>query len=103
VAIAEAKARTAAHRLQVLRDRALPASRRSFDVAEAGFESGRTDLMTVLDTRRSVVDVERDIVMARSDLDHALTDLETAVGIEIAVRPLRALDPKALDGGGDVH
>jgi cobalt-zinc-cadmium efflux system outer membrane protein len=103
VVIAETKARTAAHRLLVLRDRALPASRRSFDVAEAGFESGRTDLMTVLDTRRSVVDVERDIVMARSDLEHALTDLETAVGSEIAVRPLQALDPKELERGTDDH
>lgn len=99
VVTAEAKSRSAAYRLQVLRDRTLPASRRSFEVAEAGFESGRTDLMTVLDARRSVVDVDQEIVMSRSDLDRALTDLEAAVGMEIPTRPLGPLDEKQLPGG----
>ena len=103
VVTAESKARSAAYRLQVLRDRTLPASRRSFDVAQSGFESGRIDLMTVLDARRSVVDVEHEIVMARSDLDHALTDLEAAVGTEIPLRPLGPFDPKRFIGGSDVH
>ncbi len=99
VVTAESKARSAAYRLQVLRDRTLPASRRSFDVAQAGFESGKTDLMTVLDARRTVVDVEHDIVMALSDLDHALTDLEAAVGSEIPLKPLNQFDEKLLNGG----
>lgn len=103
VVTAESKARSAAYRLQVLRDRTLPASRRAFDAAETGFESGRTDLMTVLDARRMVVDVEHEIVMAASDLDHALTDLEAAVGTEIPLRPLGPFDPKRLNGGSDVH
>jgi outer membrane protein TolC len=103
VVTAEAKARSAAYRLQVLRDRTLPASHRSFEVAQSGFESSRMDLMTVLDTRRSVVDVEHDIVMARSDLDHALTDLEAAVGTEIPLKPLKPLDDKQFPGGNNVH
>jgi outer membrane protein TolC len=103
VVTAESTARSAAYRLEVLRDHTLPASRRSFDVAEAGFESGRIDLMTVLDTRRSAVDVEHDIVMARSALEHALTDLEAAVGTEIPLVPLRQLDDKQLKGGDLVH
>jgi outer membrane protein TolC len=103
VVTAESKARSAAYRLQVLRDRTLPASRRSFEVAQAGFESGRIDLMTVIDARRSVVDVEREIVMARSDLDHALTDLEAAVGTEIPLKPLKPFDDKQLNGGDRVH
>jgi len=103
VVTAEAKARSAAYRLQVLRDRTLPASRHSFEVAQSGFESNRMDLMTVLDTRRSVVDVEHDIVMARSDLDHALTDLEAAVGAEIPLKPLKPLDDKQFTGGDRVH
>jgi len=103
VVTAESKARSAAYRLQILRDRTLPASRRSFEVAQAGFESGRIDLMTVIDTRRSVVDVEHEIVMARSNLDHALTDLEAAVGTEIPLRPLKPLDDRQLDGGEHVH
>ena len=99
VVTAEAKSRSAAYRLQVLRDKTLPAGRRSFEVAQSGFESGRTDLMTVLDARRSVVDVDQEIVMARSDLDRALTDLEAAVGTEIPTRPLDPLDEKQLPGG----
>jgi outer membrane protein TolC len=88
VVVAEANARSAASRFQVLRDRALPASQRSLEVAQAGYESGRTDFMTVLDARRSVVDVENEIVMARATLAHALTDLEAAVGADIPLRPL---------------
>jgi outer membrane protein TolC len=103
VVTAEANARSAAYRLQVLRDRTLPASRRSFDVAQAGFESGRIDLMTVLDARRSVVDVEHDVVMARSELDHALTDLEAAVGTELPLKPLAPLDDKQPKGGDHAH
>ena len=103
VVTAETKARSAAYRLEILRDRTLPASRRSFEVAQAGFESGRMDLMTVLDTRRSVVDVEHDIVMARTDLDRALTDLEAAVGTEIPLRPLKPIDDKQLNGADHVH
>ncbi len=34
-------------------------------------------------------------------LEGVLTDLEAAVGTEIPLRPLGALDPKQLDGGGD--
>jgi outer membrane protein TolC len=103
VVTAEANARSAAYRLMVLRDRTLPASRRSFEVAEAGFESGRTDLMTVLDARRSIVDVEHEIVMARSDLEHALTDLESAVGTEVPLKPLTQLDDKSPKGGDRGH
>jgi outer membrane protein TolC len=102
VVTAESKARSAAYRLQVLRDRTLPASRRAFEVVEAGFESGRTDLMTVLDARRAMVDVEQEIVMARSDLEHALTDLEAAVGADVPTRPLGTLGANPL-GGSHAH
>jgi cobalt-zinc-cadmium efflux system outer membrane protein len=97
VVAAEAAAQTAALRLQVLRERALPASQRSFDVARAGFETGRTDLTAVLDARRAVFDLEREIIAARSDLDRGLTDLEAAVGAEVPLRPLGKLDPNDLE------
>ena len=97
VVAAEAAAQTAALRLQVLRERALPASQRSFDVARAGFETGRTDLTAVLDARRAVFELEREIIAARSDLDRALTDLEAAVGAEVPLRPLGNLDPNDLE------
>jgi outer membrane protein TolC len=100
VATAEAKVRAGALRLQALRDRAAPASRRAFDVVWAGYESSRTDILTLLSVRRSVVDVEREIIMARASLDHALAELDAAVGVEVPRRPLGALDPHAMEGGG---
>lgn len=102
VAAAEANTRAAALRLQALRDRALPASRRSFDVAWAGYEAARTDVLTLLSTRRAVVDVEREIVMARASLDHALADLDAAVGVPVPRRLLGPLNPTDLENGGDV-
>ncbi|HEY3592503.1 MAG TPA: TolC family protein [Polyangiaceae bacterium] len=99
VVTAESKARSAAYRVKILRDRTLPASRRAFEIIEAGFESGRTDLMTILDARRAVVDVEQQIVMGRADLSHALTDLEAAVGAPVATRPIGAV----VQGGDHVQ
>lgn len=96
VATQEANVRAAAARLSTLRDRALPASKRSFDVAWSGYEAARTDVLTLLSTRRTVVDVETEIVAARSVLDHALTDLDAAVGVEVPRKPLP-------EGGSDAR
>ena len=101
VVAADATTRTSAVRLQILRDQALPASRRSFDVARAGFESGRIDLTAVLDARRAVFEIEREAIAARADLERALTDLEAAVGAEVPLRPLGPLDAHQLEGGTD--
>ena len=100
VATADANVRAGALRLQALRDRALPASRRALDVVWAGYESSRTDILTLLSVRRSVVDLENDIIMARASLDHALAELDAAVGVEVPRRPLGVLDPRVLEGAG---
>jgi outer membrane protein, heavy metal efflux system len=101
VAMADTNMRAAALRLSALRDRALPASRRSFDAAWAGYEAARTDVLTLLASRRAVVDVESEIVAARAALDHALAELDAAVGTEVPRRALGPLDPAAFDGGAD--
>lgn len=93
----EANVRAAGLRLVTLRDRALPASRRSFEVAWAGYEAGRTDVLTLLSTRRAVVDVETEIIAARASLDHGLADLEAATGTELPRRKLTA------EGATDGH
>jgi outer membrane protein, heavy metal efflux system len=91
VVTAESNARAAALRLQVERDRVLPATKRAFDLAWGGYESGRTDLLTLLAARRAVVDAEHDVVMSRAALDHALADLDAAVGVPVPRRPLGPL------------
>ena len=89
VATSEANTRSAAIRLQLLRDRALPASRRGLDAAMAGYTSGRVDILTVLNARRAFIEVEMDIVAARSSLDHALAELDAAAGAPVPRKPLR--------------
>ncbi len=101
VAMADANMRASGLRLQALRDRALPASRRSFDAAWAGYEAGRTDVLTLLMAQRAVVDVESDIVVARATLDHALAELDASVGLAVPRRALGPLDPAVLEDGGD--
>jgi outer membrane protein TolC len=101
VAMADANMRASALRLQALRDRALPASKRSFEAAWAGYEAGRTDVLTLLFAQRSVVDVESEIVVARASLDHALADLDASVGVALPRRPLGPLDVAALEEGAD--
>jgi outer membrane protein, heavy metal efflux system len=101
VATAEANVRASGLRLQALQDRALPASHRAFDIAWAGYESARTDILALLTARRSVVDVESEIVVARASLDHALAELDAAVGAPVPRRALGALDPKVLDDRSD--
>jgi outer membrane protein, heavy metal efflux system len=95
VVTAESNVRAAALRLQVQRERVLPATKRAFSLAWGGYEGGRTDLLTLLAARRSVVDAEHDVVMSRALLDHALADLDAAVGVPV---PRRPLGPLAADG-----
>ncbi|MEO6419021.1 MAG: TolC family protein [Polyangiaceae bacterium] len=98
VVTAESRAQSAAYRLQVMRDRVLPATKRALDVARDGYESGRTDELTILAAARAVVDVEHDLVMDRATLDHALADLDAAVGVSV---PLVPLGPFEQPRGGD--
>ena len=100
VAMADMNMRASALRLQALRDRALPASRRSFEALWAGYEAGRTDVLTLLMARRSVVDIESEVVVARASLDHALAELDASVGVDVPRRTLGPLDPAALTEGG---
>jgi outer membrane protein, heavy metal efflux system len=89
LAAAIANAHSAAQRLIVLMRRALPATRRAYDAAWSGFESGRGDALLALAAERSVVDTNEQVVMTRAALDHAMADLDAAVGEAV---PRKALD-----------
>jgi outer membrane protein TolC len=79
----------------------LPASKRSFEAVWGGYETARTDMLTLLMARRAVVDIESDMIVARASLDHALAELDATVGSEVPRRPLGPLDPAALGEGAD--
>lgn len=89
VAEADAEARTQALRLKILEDQVLPATKRSLDVALAGYEAAKGDLVMLLVARRAVIDTELQIVFSHAALEHALVDLEAAVGVEVPRIPLR--------------
>ncbi len=103
VTMADVNMRASALRLQALRDRALPASERSFDAAWAAYEAGRTDVLTLLSARRAIVDVQSEIVVARANLDHALAELDAAVGVPVPRRPLGTLPSGAIHDDGVEH
>lgn len=92
VATSEAGVRAQASRLVTLRDRALPASKRAFEVTWSGYEASRGDVLSVVSAHRAIVDVENEVVEARAALEHALADLDAAVGTEVPRRPLVASD-----------
>lgn len=75
-------------RLGALRDTLLPASVRAFQAATSGYDSGRTDILTLIAARRSVVEVEIDIVDARAALQHAMVELDWAAGAPVRRAPL---------------
>lgn len=88
VVTSDANGRSAALRLQILRDKVLPATKRALDVALSGYESSRTELTAVLNARKAVIETEMDLLMSRSSLDHALADLDAAVGKTVPRAPL---------------
>ena len=88
VATASASVRAAGLRLQVMRDRVLPASERALQAAWTGYESGRADIRTLLAAESAIVDAREAVVTARATLDHALADLDAAVGAPVPRRPL---------------
>ncbi len=104
VALADTNMRAAALRVQALRDRALPASRRGFDAMWAGYEAGLTEVLALLMAQRNVIDVESELVAAKASLGHALAELEASVGVEVPRHTLGALESNSfLDRGNASH
>lgn len=87
-AVLTTQAKRAEQHYLLLGERALPASLRARDAAEAGYAAGKTDLLTWLRTARAVVDVETEIVTARASLERALFDLDFAAGGRLPRAPL---------------
>lgn len=72
----------------LLGEKALPASLRAREAAEAGYVSGKSDALAWLLAARAVASVQLDIVMARASLDRALADLDFAAGGRLPREPL---------------
>lgn len=80
---------SAAERYRVLIGEARPASARARDVALAGYESGRSDMLALLAGEAVHVEVEMDVIAARTMLGHALVDLDRAVGAPVSRQDMK--------------
>ena len=80
---ADAKLRAARETLTLLHERVLADARRSFESAQAQFQSGRGDVTAVLDGARNYLQVRIDEVRAMADLESSQADYARAAGLPV--------------------
>lgn len=88
VSAALATVQAAAERWQTLTREARPAGERAREVALSGYETGRSDLLSLMTAEAAHVEIAMDLIEAKSTLDHALADLDRAAGAPVPRRPL---------------
>jgi outer membrane protein TolC len=81
---ADAKVSAARETLALLHERVLPDARRSFESAQAAFQSGRGDITPVLDAGRNFLQTRIDEVRALADLETSEADYARAAGLPAA-------------------
>jgi outer membrane protein TolC len=81
---AAAKLRAARETLRLIHDRVLADSRRSFESAQAAFQSGQGGVTPVLDAARNLLQVRVDEVHAIAELDSSRADYDRAAGLPVA-------------------
>jgi len=81
---AAAKVRAARETLRLIHDRVLADSRRSFESAQAAFQSGQGGVTPVLDAARNLLQVRIDEVHAIAELDASRADYDRAAGLPVA-------------------
>ena len=104
---ADAKLRAARETLALIHDRVLADARRSFESAQASFQSGHGDVTPVLDGARNYLQVRIEEVRALADLESSRADYARAAGspvvgiTESAPRKVAAMSGPKDDGRGD--
>jgi outer membrane protein TolC len=81
---ADAKLRAARETLALIHERVLADMRRSFEAAQASFQSGQGGVTPVLEAARSYLQVRIDEVRAVADLDASQADYARAAGLPVA-------------------
>ena len=81
---ADAKLGAARETLALIHERVLPDSRRSFESAQAAFQTGHGDITPVLAAQRDYLQTRIDEVRAIADLETSEADYERAAGLPIA-------------------
>jgi outer membrane protein TolC len=81
---ADAKLRAARQTLALIHDHVLADARRSFESAQAQFQSGQGDATSVLDGARNYLQVRIEEVRAIADLESSRADYARAAGLPVA-------------------
>jgi outer membrane protein TolC len=80
---ADAKLKAARETLALIHDRVLADARRSFESAQALFQSGHGDVTPVLDGARNYLQVRIEEVRAAADLESSQADYARAAGLPV--------------------
>jgi cobalt-zinc-cadmium efflux system outer membrane protein len=83
----------AQHLLEIYAARLLPAARDQVSASRAGFETGRSSFLALIDAERSLRDVELGREQAVADLHREQAELDRAVGRLPAGLPAELLEP----------
>jgi outer membrane protein, heavy metal efflux system len=75
-----AAAQETEHEVHVLEERVVPATERALQAIRAGYESNRSDFLTLLNAERDLARARLDLYQARVGHLQALADLDRAVG-----------------------
>jgi outer membrane protein TolC len=81
---ADAKLHAARETLALIHDRVLADARRSFEAAQASFQTGQGDVTPVLDAARNYLQVRVEEVRALAELDTSRADYARAAGLPVA-------------------
>jgi cobalt-zinc-cadmium efflux system outer membrane protein len=81
---ADLKLRAARETLSLIHERVLADARRSFEAAQAQFQSGQGGVTAVLDAARSYLQVRIDEVRALAELESSQADYARAAGLPVA-------------------
>ena len=92
VEIARARVRESSHELEIIETRVVPATERALASVRAGYESNRSDFLTLLTAERDLARARLDRYQSIATVHMALADLERAIGLEPA--PLREEDSR---------
>jgi outer membrane protein TolC len=74
--------------LSLLRDRILPRTKETLELAKSDYKTNNVDIATVLSAQREVLQVEIQAAQVEAELGKALASLERAVGCQINERTL---------------
>lgn len=66
--------------VRALESKVMPATQSAFDKTKLGYEHGKFDLLSVLDTQRALFEARLDLVNARTEYEKARVQVETLIG-----------------------